>query len=206
MKRVITGLINGICIIVIVFLIAILFSVVTTPAGENPNFMGFSAFRIISGSMEPALPVDSFVLVKGVPASELQAGDIISFYSRDPLLGGAVNTHRIDSVLVENGLTRFVTKGDANAIADAIPVEVQDIIGKVVFSSVIFGKFVRLISNPLIFGSCIVIPLMIIIFMNIRNMVKDVKEISERERIDMETAELKAKLGALERKKEQENK
>ena len=43
--------------------IAILISVLATPKGQPPQIFGFSGFRVLTGSMEPSIPTDSFVLV-----------------------------------------------------------------------------------------------------------------------------------------------
>ncbi len=191
MKKVLSTILNIICIAIIILAVVILFSVVTTPKGQPPQVFGFSGFRVLTGSMEPTVPTDSFVLVKRVDPSVIRENDIISFYSADEMLRGAVNTHRVVEVHNEGGRIWFSTKGDANQIADKVPVESTALIGKVVLVSRLLGVFIRLISNPLIFGAVIVIPLIIVIFMNVRGMAKDVKAL-----VDEEEAEEKRKLAA----------
>ena len=193
MKRVISTVINVLCIVIIVLAVAILFSVVTTPKGQPPQFLGFSGFRVLTGSMEPAVPTDSFVLVKTCNASEIRVNDIISFYSPDETLRGAVNTHRVIAIGEENGQIFFTTKGDANLIEDKLPVPGSSLIGRVVFVSHLLGVFVRLISNPLVFGAAIVIPLLLIMFVNIKGMAKDVKQLVEEEEAEEKKKAAEAK-------------
>ena len=175
MKKAISTLVNIICIVVIVSSIGILFAVVTTPAGQTPNVLGFSGFRVLTGSMKPAIPTDSFVLVKNGSVRDVKEGDIISFYSLDPSIGGAVNTHRVVGITDEGGQLQLTTKGDNNPVEDKYFVYENNYIGKVVFISHLLGVFIRLISNPLIFGIFIVIPLILIIVVNIKGIAKDVK-------------------------------
>jgi len=189
-KKILGTILNVVCILIIVLAVAVLFSVVTTPKGQPPQVLGFSGFRVLTGSMEPAIPTDSFVLVKHVDASQIRENDVISFYSTDETLRGAVNTHRVIGIREENGQIVFETKGDANVIADKVPVAASNLIGRVVFVSHLLGVLVRLISNPLVFAAVIVIPLLIIIFMNIRGMAKDVKAlVAEEEAEEKKAAE-----------------
>ena len=92
-----------------------------------PRLMGYQTFDVVSGSMEPELPVGSMVLVKGADPKEIQAGDIIAFYSSTNQ--GAVVTHRV----VENDSTngQFITKGDANGSNDIKPIPYDNLIGRV---------------------------------------------------------------------------
>ncbi len=181
MKNIAGRILNVICIAIIILAIGILFSVVTTPAGRTPQVLGYSGFRVLTGSMEPEIPANSFVLVKLCKASSIKEGDVISFYSSDASLGGAINTHRVMSIGSDAGHVTFTTKGDANPIADKNLVYDVDLIGKVVFVSHLFGLFIRLISNPIVFAAFIVVPLVIIIFANVRSMAKDIKALVQAE-------------------------
>lgn len=92
-----------------------------------PRLFGYSEYTVVTGSMEPELPVGSLVLVKSVEAEELEEGDIIS-YSKGPG-DQAVITHRIIKNDRENG--EIITKGDANQAEDLEPVKYDFVIGKV---------------------------------------------------------------------------
>ncbi|MBR0062681.1 MAG: signal peptidase I, partial [Oscillospiraceae bacterium] len=63
LKKAVFGILNVISIALIVIAVVALFIVVTTESGEAPNFFGYSMFRVISGSMEPELPVGSMIVV-----------------------------------------------------------------------------------------------------------------------------------------------
>ena len=182
MKKILAKICEVICILIIIASIGLLLNVVFTPAGEQPSVFGYTTFRILTGSMEPEIPTDSFILVKKTEPSELEVGDIISFYSRDPKLGGAVNTHRVTGLEKnENGVYVFSTKGDANLIEDQYPVYQSDLIGKVVYISHGLGTAVRLLSNPLVFGAVVIIPLAVIFVTNIVSLVKTAKAVEKAE-------------------------
>lgn len=160
-------LINLIAILLIAASIFVLLTVVMTPADQVPQVMGFSILRVLTGSMEPEIPENAMLLVRKTDPETLKAGDVISFYSPDPLLDGALNTHRILRVEREGSQIRFITKGDANPAEDQQRVSEDSVVGKVVFVSTAIGKLVRLISNPLVFGLAILLPLAIMLIGNL---------------------------------------
>lgn len=160
-------LINLIAILLIAASIFVLLTVVMTPADQVPQVMGFSILRVLTGSMEPEIPENAMLLVRKTDPETLKAGDVISFYSPDPLLDGALNTHRILRVEREGDRLQFITKGDANPAEDQQNVDAGSVVGKVVFVSTAIGKLVRLISNPLVFGLAILLPLAIMLIGNL---------------------------------------
>lgn len=190
-KKTFLNIVNVLSVLLILGAIMILLTVVMTKSGEAPNIFGYSVFRVLSGSMEPAIRTDSLVVVQRTEAENIREGDVISFYSRDPSLEGFVNTHRVVDVENSNGEITFTTRGDANQIADRYPVTSKDLIGKVVFVSLFLGKFVRLLSNPLIFLPLIVIPLAVILLSNLirtikvtRKLVREEEEAAIREALE----------------------
>ena len=180
-KKIILNIINVISVLLIIVAVFVLLTVLFTKSGEAANLFGYSAFRVSTGSMEPTLPVNTFIVVKETEAEDLKVGDVITFYSNDPDLGGAVNTHRIVSIEQSATGYEFTTKGDANNIEDKYVIPYKRIIGKMVFSSVFVGKLVRLLSNPLIFAPIIIIPLLIIVISNLAKTVKIAKNIADEE-------------------------
>lgn len=180
-KKAITTIINGLSVLVITLAVLILVSVVMTKSGEVPKIMGYSFFRVMTGSMEPEYKVDSFIMVKETPPEDITVGDVISFYSSDETLGNMVNTHRVTAIDVNDGHYYFSTKGDANALEDKYLTEDTDLIGRVVCHSYAMGMAVKLMANPLVFFPAIIIPLLILVIMNVVSTVKTTKEIMKTE-------------------------
>lgn len=79
-----------------------------------PMLMGYKEMAVLSGSMEPTIPVGSIVYVKPLDdASLLEPGDICTYTMAD---GETMVTHRVVSVDPES--QTLITKGDANEAED----------------------------------------------------------------------------------------
>lgn len=192
-------LFNAAAIALILVSVFVLLSVVLTPAGQVPQVLGYSVFRVMTGSMEPEIREDSLLVVKKTPPEDIVPGDVISFFSPDPMLEGAVNTHRVVRIETENGRTQFITKGDANVIEDIYPTDASALVGRVVFQSYGLGKTVSLLSNPLVFGIIILLPLLVILLMNLYRAVRiaaDIAKKEEEEAVRKALEEIKAKQDA----------
>lgn len=77
-----------------------------------PKLLGWGQYVVLSGSMEPKLPVGSIVIAKPYENQELKEGDIITYQ----LSGDKKVTHRVYAV---NDDGTYITKGDANNAEDA---------------------------------------------------------------------------------------
>ena len=93
-------------------------------AATLPRLLGYEIYHIVTGSMEPEIPVGSVIYVSPVPAEEVGEGEIIAFWRED-----AVVAHRV----LENNIIegQLVTKGDANEQKDIDPVSYRELIGRV---------------------------------------------------------------------------
>ena len=89
-----------------------------------PRLMGYEIYEVVSGSMEPEIPVGSVIYVKAAEPETIEEGDIIVF-SRD----GSMVTHRVQENRYVEG--EFITKGDANSGEDPEPVGYGSLEGKV---------------------------------------------------------------------------
>lgn len=90
-----------------------------------PKLAGYDSYVVVSGSMEPSIPVGSIVYSEDVDPSLLRTGDVIVFV--DPSRGTTPITHRVVS---NNPFTgSIITKGDANANEDINPVTYDNVIG-----------------------------------------------------------------------------
>jgi signal peptidase len=82
----------------------------------GPRVLPFQTLIVISGSMEPVLPVGSVAILEHVSADQLAPGDVIAF--RRPDRPDVVVTHRIVALDESSAGRGFITKGDANGIED----------------------------------------------------------------------------------------
>ena len=108
-----------------------------------PRIFGVQSYTIVSGSMEPEIPVGSIVYVEEVQPGELISGEIITFYTGTGSEG--VVTHRV----VENrtGEKELVTKGDANMAPDPMAVSYERVVGRVKLHIPGLGRLFPLISG-----------------------------------------------------------
>jgi signal peptidase len=85
-----------------------------------PAISGATPMTILTSSMEPTYPPGTLIIVKPVDIDEITIGEPITFQleSGKP----EVVTHRVVAISVVEGEKSFTTKGDNNAVADAVPV------------------------------------------------------------------------------------
>ncbi len=102
--------------------------------GEVPKIFGYSVMRIVSGSMEPEIPKDSYILVKETAPEDIKKSDIICFYSDDPMIYGFPNTHRVveEPYVGEDGDYHYVTAGDNSHGNDSVSARGERLIGRYV--------------------------------------------------------------------------
>ncbi len=167
--------------LVIAVALVVLLRVVFTPAGEVPSIAGYSFMRTLTGSMEPAIPVHSLVVVHETSPEELEVGDVITFKSTNAVLEGSLNTHRITQVDNQDGRICFHTKGDANAAEDTEVVASENVVGRVVFVSAAIGTAASLLSNPLLFFPLIIVPLVILLVVEVTKLVRSTQEVARVE-------------------------
>lgn len=110
---------------------------------------------VLTGSMNPAIPAGSLVLVKPVDPATIEPGDVITWQVRP---GEATYvTHRV--VLVQDGTIplSFVTKGDANRSEDTAPVSAGAVRGKVTFDVPYLGAVRRQFEGGAGIGALVVL-------------------------------------------------
>ncbi len=102
-----------------------------------PRMMNYEIYNIVSGSMEPKIPVGSAIYVEPAEPETIQKGDVIAFWS-----GDSVIAHRV----VENQTVEgnFTTKGDANAGEDMNDVPYDALIGRVSKHYPYIGAFMEI--------------------------------------------------------------
>ncbi len=77
--------------------------------GEPPSLFGYQLYVVETGSMVPTLPIGTNILVRQLAEGEMpKVGDIVTYTHE-----GKAITHRIiETVVGEDGVTRYQTKGD----------------------------------------------------------------------------------------------
>ncbi len=135
----------------------------------------YGAYVIVSGSMEPLIKIKDAVLIKRVDTDkELKQGDVVTYRATDPSYYGVLITHRIVDVKEENGKKIYVTKGDHNETVDRSPIELGQIMGKVVMRIPKIGYIKYFLVTSYGWILAIVVPSLFIIIMDIYKLVKNI--------------------------------
>ncbi|MBQ7059820.1 MAG: signal peptidase I [Firmicutes bacterium] len=117
-----------------------LFTIVISLPLALPRFLGYDMYNVVSGSMQPAIPVGSVIYVQPSDPAKIKADDVIAFF-----VGDSVIVHRVMENKHLEGV--FITKGDANPVEDLSDVPYHDMIGKVVFHIPYIGDFLSIFST-----------------------------------------------------------
>ncbi len=114
----------------------VLFLVVSRFSGKTPFIGKYTALWVLTNSMEnledpdEGFPAKTYILIQKVDPKDVEAGDIITFYSSDPSLAGGMNTHRVVEVIGDH--EEFRTKGDnikTNPVPDTYTAKAENIVG-----------------------------------------------------------------------------
>ena len=89
---------------------------------------GYRPQPVLTGSMEPVLPVGSLAIAKAVPAPTIEKGDVITFAR--PGASGQTITHRVVAIAGQGRDRRFTTRGDANPSHDPWTVQLPGSVGE----------------------------------------------------------------------------
>ena len=131
MKKIVPGLCNLLGTLVLLLVIAAFLPLAI------PRFAGYEAYEVVSGSMEPEIPVGSVVYVKYAEPQDVAEEDVIAFQS-----GSSVVVHRVLQNKVVEG--EFITKGDANEAEDLRAVDYSELIGRVEYHFPVVGRLMSL--------------------------------------------------------------
>lgn len=154
-KKIINTIITILLLPVLIYNVSLIIQAVISP-NKTPEFLGIKTYVIVSGSMIPELQIGDIVIVKNVPESVLQQGDIISFRQ-----GQNVITHRIVAKTEEGGTFNYTTKGDNNNTEDDQIITYKTIEGKVIGKISKLGLVVIALQNKM---AIILIAILIFIY------------------------------------------
>lgn len=135
------------CVILIPVLIINLSIMFQAKTNEDviPSIFGYKPFMVLSGSMETEIRKGDLIITKIVDPSALGVNDVIAFRDTE----GTVTTHRIIDVVVKDGETYFITKGDNNSSQDRNLVELKDVEGIYVGRIPGIGSIMKKLSEPM---------------------------------------------------------
>lgn len=145
---------------------------------SSPLRLPFKSFLVTSGSMRPRIPEGSVVIVKR-GNNNLHVGDAITFIKPDNPQQNV--THRITAIESVNHRPQYRTKGDANNTPDAWLVRREAIWGKAIITIPLLGFLIDFSGTKLGSVMVYVIPTILIIFSEIRDIVTELRRSRSRQ-------------------------
>jgi signal peptidase len=136
------------------------FAVVIVLAVTLPSAFGLRDLTVLSGSMEPTISTGDVVVERQISPLDARLGDIVSF--KDPEDASILITHRVQSMVVHDGVVSFVTKGDANTGVERWKVSADGTIGKVEYHVWHLGYLLSWIRGPLGRVVLVVVPALVL--------------------------------------------
>lgn len=153
-----------------IMLLITLPAVVFTLISSKTSVFGIKSFVVLTGSMEPNIPVGSVLYTMELPT--YQAGDVIAFKQ-----GNLTISHRIVKVTPLG----YQTKGDANNAVDSNIVSQKDVQGVQIYRLLNLGKLILLLKTIPGFVIFIVGPSLLLIMFEVWSIKKEMeKEITKK--------------------------
>jgi len=136
--------------IVAILVIGVYFFANSNNGSNAPkSLLGYSAMVVLTGSMQSEIPQGSVIITKVVDPNTLEVGDDITYLMN----GNTTVTHRIIEIHenFENTTRGFETQGIMNAEPDKEIVLANNLVGKVVYHSLMIGKVIDFIKGNLLY-------------------------------------------------------
>ncbi|MDR2903938.1 MAG: signal peptidase I [Clostridiales bacterium] len=135
---------TAVTVLIIGILLITAYMAVFNRDGNGASVGPYRLLTVLTGSMEPTIPVGSLIVTREIGEETIEVDDIITYRPVDD--SAVLVTHRVVAVRPEDGL--FTTKGDANNQPDRNPVERDAIVGKTVFTIPMLGIMLNFLRTP----------------------------------------------------------
>jgi signal peptidase I len=147
---------------------------VTTFDRADRNLFGYKTFIVLSDSMSKTdFNAGDIVFVKGVDASTLKEGDIISYASQNSHNFGETVTHKIRRLTSDaEGNPGFVTYGTTTDTDDETVVTYPYVLGKYTGHLPKVGAFFQFLKTTPGYIVCILTPFLLLILLQGLNCIK----------------------------------
>ncbi len=168
-----------ITVLLILVVLLCLFVTVQVVSQGYVNVAGYSLFRVVTGSMEPTIPVGALLVSQQVDMQAVEVGDIICFRAQETAIFGRMMTHRVMEVYpAADGGVQFVTKGDANLSLDGYLVTQTNFVGEVIWytgEDSVLSSIFSFFTNKVGFLACVVFPCLLLAGLILRDSVRNIR-------------------------------
>ena len=167
--RSVPGLAVNVLVVLVLAAVVVPFVVYAVPGVVGADH----GLVVLSGSMEPKMSPGDAVIVREVPASEIQEQDIITFQRAG---SDTPTTHRVIGVQETESGIEYVTKGDANEERDRGTVSQDRVIGEVIFVIPFIGHVIQFANTQLGFLVLVLTPMALFVLSELWELAKSVRE------------------------------
>lgn len=197
MKKIITGILTGIAILIFIISIGIMFIGTRAIQRNEPLFIFGYSFSIVPtdsmiGDQEDSIDPYDIAIIRKASFEDIEIGDVIVFQGEIQGMPALI-IHRVVGIHPEGG---YETKGD-NPLNSVDPNPVTEENFKAIYQSKItFLKPVAELatgSRSIIFGALIIV-LLVMVILEVANLIKTMKQETEKKLRDQMKDEIKAKL------------
>ena len=171
--KLLSNIIKGITTLLIILVVLII--VLQRVSNGKITLGGYSIFIVVTESMVPKYNVGDMLLAKKIDINNIKVGDDVVYLGNTDTFAGKIVTHRVVDIEGNNSNKIFHTKGINNIIEDPT-ITGSQIQGKVVTKLTILSILTKIINNQYGFFFIIVIPLVILIFGVIMDVINDKKK------------------------------
>lgn len=179
----------------------LLFSMLYVKDHQERSLLNHRFFIVLSDSMAPKFNAGDLIITKIVDTETLVEGDIITFYSMDPLKYQEIITHQIVEITEDDQQKLYITKGLNNTQNDLYPVLENNVIGKYQSDIPKLGllmNYMRQDSGYILF---ILVPCVILVVLELLGMMRQLsfKQSSELNALRKENERLKREIIGMKR-------
>ena len=168
--------------VLVVIVSLILIAVILQRVSNNTiSLGGFRIFNVITASMEPKYVVGDVLLSKTVEAEEIEVGDDVVYLGEKGEFRDRIVTHQVIEIEKEDNKYIFHTKGLANEEKDP-PILANQIYGVIIAKVPVLSQITKVINNLYSFYFVIFVPMVLLIFIQVRRMIINTKEDKQAKR------------------------
>jgi signal peptidase len=145
-------------------------------ANFSHNFP-LKSYTVLTGSMQPSIPVGSMVFALPAQHQDLQVGSIITFNS--PQEPNKLIVHRIHRIIFEEQQKVYFTKGDNNDAVDNWKIYDLQIQGQAAFYLPYLGYLSGYSKTPFGFLTALGLPAVFLVLLYIRHIIVGIREYAD---------------------------
>ena len=181
-NKVLKFIVNVLYTLMFILVVLLLLVVVMQRVSNNTITLGgFRMFTVATGSMVPVYDVGDILISKEIKPEKIKVGDDLVYLGKKGTFAGKIVTHRVNSIeKQEDGNYKIITQGVANNVADP-EIDQTQVLGKVMCEIGILSFMQKMMKNVYVFYFVIFIPVGILVYKNVKNIINMNEEDDEND-------------------------